>query len=61
VKTDMARALWAENETAMAKMMPLQRLGEPDDIANAAMFLASDAASWITGTTLVVDGGALLR
>ena len=42
-------------------MMPLQRLGEPDDIANAAMFLASDAASWITGTTLVVDGGALLR
>ena len=40
---------------------PLGRLGEPEDIANAAVFLASDAASWITGQTLVVDGGALIR
>jgi NAD(P)-dependent dehydrogenase (short-subunit alcohol dehydrogenase family) len=40
--------------------MPLRRLGEPDDIANAALFLVSDMASWITGQTLVVDGGALL-
>jgi NAD(P)-dependent dehydrogenase (short-subunit alcohol dehydrogenase family) len=61
VKTDMARALWEENEDEVAAMMPLQRLGEPGDIADAALFLASDAASWITGTTLVVDGGALLR
>ncbi len=61
VKTDMARALWEPNEEAMARHMPVGRLGEPSDIANAAAFLCSDAASWITGTTLVVDGGATLR
>ena len=61
VKTDMARALWEPNEEAMARHMPVGRLGVPDDIANAAVFLCSDAASWITGTTLVIDGGALLR
>ena len=61
VKTDMARALWEPNEDAMAAHVPLQRLGEPVDIAEAAVFLCSDAASWITGTTLVVDGGMLLR
>ncbi|OWY59845.1 3-oxoacyl-ACP reductase, partial [cyanobacterium TDX16] len=37
------------------------RLGEPDDIASAAVFLASTAASWITGHTMVVDGGMLVR
>jgi len=61
VKTDMARALWEPNEEAIAKVMPLRRLGEPADIAHAATFLASDHASWITGTTTVVDGGALLH
>jgi NAD(P)-dependent dehydrogenase (short-subunit alcohol dehydrogenase family) len=60
VKTDMARALWEPNEAAIAKRLPLKRLGEPNDIANGALFLASDAASWITGQTLVIDGGALL-
>lgn len=60
VKTDMARALWESNEAAVAQLVPLQRLGEPSDIAHAALFLASDAASWITGTTTVVDGGMLL-
>lgn len=60
VKTDMARALWEPNEEAIARRLPMKRLGVPDDIANAAVFLASDAASWITGTTTVVDGGALL-
>ena len=44
----------------MAASTPLGRLGEPDDIAKAALFLCSDAASWMTGTTTVVDGGALL-
>jgi NAD(P)-dependent dehydrogenase (short-subunit alcohol dehydrogenase family) len=61
VKTDMARALWEPNEEAIGRSIPLQRLGEPQDIANAALFLASDLASWVTGQTLVVDGGALLR
>jgi len=61
VKTDMARALWEPNEEAIARRVPLRRLGMPDDIANAALFLASDLSSWITGQTLVVDGGSLLH
>lgn len=61
VKTDFARALWEPNEAAISKGMPLRRLGEPEDIGAAALFLTSDAASWITGHTLVVDGGALIR
>jgi NAD(P)-dependent dehydrogenase (short-subunit alcohol dehydrogenase family) len=60
VKTDFARALWEPAEDAVAKRMPLRRLGVPEDIAGGALFLASDAASWITGVTLVIDGGALL-
>ena len=60
VKTDFARALWEPAEEAVAATMPLHRLGEPEDIAGAAVFLASDLASWITGETIVVDGGALV-
>ncbi len=60
VKTHLARALWEGAEAAIAARLPLGRLGEPDDIATAALFLASDAASWITGHTLVVDGGAMV-
>jgi NAD(P)-dependent dehydrogenase (short-subunit alcohol dehydrogenase family) len=58
VKTDMARVLWEPNEEAMARSHPLGRLGVPDDIATASLFLVSDAASWLTGETLLVDGGA---
>jgi len=60
VKTDFARALWEPAEDAVAAQLPLHRLGVPQDIGEAALFLASDLASWITGHTLVVDGGALL-
>jgi NAD(P)-dependent dehydrogenase (short-subunit alcohol dehydrogenase family) len=59
VKTHLARALWeGPGEERVAAHIPLRRLGLPDDIASAALFLASDAASWITGQTLVVDGGS---
>jgi NAD(P)-dependent dehydrogenase (short-subunit alcohol dehydrogenase family) len=60
VKTDMARALWEQHEDRIAERMPAGRLGEPDDIAGAVLFLASPLASWITGHTLVVDGGAMV-
>ena len=60
VKTDMARALWEQHGDAFAAHLPLRRLGEPEDIARAIVFLVSDAASWITGHTLVIDGGAMV-
>ena len=60
VKTDFARALWERAGDHVAARLPLRRLGEPDDVAKAALFLASDAASWLTGHVLVVDGGALV-
>jgi NAD(P)-dependent dehydrogenase (short-subunit alcohol dehydrogenase family) len=59
VRTDLARALWEQHGDVVAERLPLKRLGEPDDIARAAVFLLSDAAAWITGHTLVIDGGAL--
>ncbi len=58
VKTAFARALWEGREEQIASHIPLRRIGDPDDVAAAALFLCSDAASWITGQTLVVDGGA---
>ena len=61
VKTDFASVLVANFGERLAASMPLGRLGEPQDIANMATFLASDLASWITGETYVVDGGAGVR
>jgi NAD(P)-dependent dehydrogenase (short-subunit alcohol dehydrogenase family) len=57
VRTALAEALWKEQEDAVALTTPLGRIGEPADVASAVAFLASDAASWITGETLVMDGG----
>jgi NAD(P)-dependent dehydrogenase (short-subunit alcohol dehydrogenase family) len=62
VRTDFARALWenpAIYERAVANY-PLRRIGEPDDIAGAAVFLASSAGAFTTGQTIVIDGGATI-
>jgi NAD(P)-dependent dehydrogenase (short-subunit alcohol dehydrogenase family) len=59
IKTEFARALW-EDETLVARRLeatPLRRLGEPEDIAGVALLLASPAGRYITGQTIVVDGG----
>lgn len=58
VKTDFAAVLVDNFGDTLAARLPTKRLGEPQDIANLAVFLASDAASWITGETYVIDGGA---
>ncbi len=52
---------WPEGVQAWMSNVPLQRLGQPQDIADACLFLASSAASWITGANLVVDGGISAR
>lgn len=57
VRTRLAEALWQEHEAQVAAATPLGRIGEPADVAGAVLFLVSDLASWITGETLVVDGG----
>jgi 3-oxoacyl-[acyl-carrier protein] reductase len=60
VKTTFAKALYEGREDDVAQAYPLKRLGVPEDTAKAAAFLLSDDASWITGETLVVDGGVTL-
>ena len=61
VKTDFAKALW-DNPEILRKTVqhtPLHRIGEPDEIAGAAVFLAAPAGSFVTGQTIVIDGGRL--
>ncbi|MEU2685895.1 SDR family oxidoreductase [Streptomyces hygroscopicus] len=60
VKTKFATALYEGREEEAAAAYPLKRLGVPEDIGGAAAFLTSDQAAWVTGQTLVVDGGILL-
>jgi NAD(P)-dependent dehydrogenase (short-subunit alcohol dehydrogenase family) len=59
VKTDFAKALYEDPKIERQRIAatPLRRLGEPEDVAGAAVFLCSRAGSWITGQTLVIDGG----
>ncbi|MGC5364804.1 SDR family oxidoreductase [Streptomyces sp. DT24] len=61
VKTRFAQALYEGREAEAASAYPLGRLGVPEDIAGAAAFLTSDQAAWVTGQTLVVDGGIFLN
>jgi NAD(P)-dependent dehydrogenase (short-subunit alcohol dehydrogenase family) len=60
IKTDFAKALWENPETLKRSLTgtPLKRIGEPEEIAGAAVYLASKAGSYMTGQMLVVDGGA---
>jgi len=60
VKTRFARALYEDENAGLAALYPLRRLGEPEDTAALAAFLLSDEASWITGQTIVADGGITL-
>ena len=59
VKTRFAEALYAHGEEEVASRYPMKRLGTPEDVAALVGFLVSDAASWITGETVRVDGGTL--
>lgn len=61
IKTAMTQAMPKEVLEAMASKVPLQRMGEVDDIANACMFLSSEQASYINGTVISVDGGLVIN
>jgi NAD(P)-dependent dehydrogenase (short-subunit alcohol dehydrogenase family) len=60
VKTKFAAALYEGREEEASASYPLKRLGVPEDIAGAVAFLLSDDAAWITGQTMVIDGGITL-
>ena len=62
VRTDFAKALWENKETyeQVVKAYPLRRIGEPDEIAGAAVFLAAPSGSFMTGQTIVIDGGGIV-
>jgi NAD(P)-dependent dehydrogenase (short-subunit alcohol dehydrogenase family) len=62
IKTDFAKALWDDPATLerATKGVPLRRIGEPDEVAGAAVYLASKAGTFMTGQALVVDGGATI-
>ncbi len=59
IKTRLSALLWQSDPEGTARRHPMQRLGEPEDVAKAVAFLCSEEASWITGVILPVDGGML--
>ena len=61
VRTEMARFMWETAGPSIAAGLPMGRIGEPQDIARAVVWLASQEAAWITGAELVVDGGTRVR
>ena len=61
IQTDLTDALSADQRAALVEQVPLQRLGEPGDIASAVLFLASSAGSYITGATLHINGGMYMN
>ncbi|HVO07304.1 MAG TPA: SDR family oxidoreductase, partial [Burkholderiaceae bacterium] len=62
IKTDFAKALWEDAQLLKQRnaATPLRRIGEPDEIAGAAVFLSSPASSFMTGQSLVIDGGVTI-
>ena len=62
IRTDFAKALWENPDTlkAVTRSTPMKRIGEPHEIAGAAVFLASPASTYITGQTIVIDGGSTI-
>jgi 3-oxoacyl-[acyl-carrier protein] reductase len=60
IETDMTAAMTPEARAALTSQIPLERLGQPSDIASVVAFLASDLASYITGQVIVVDGGMVM-
>jgi 3-oxoacyl-[acyl-carrier protein] reductase len=60
IETDMTGAMTPEARAGLAGQIPLERLGRPQDIAGVVAFLASEHAAYITGQTLVVDGGMVM-
>jgi glucose 1-dehydrogenase len=62
IKTNINRQAWEspQAEAALLKLIPYKRLGEPEDVGEAAVWLASDASDYVVGTTLFIDGGMSL-
>jgi len=61
INTDMTKVLSDQVKAEMLKQVPLERMGEPEDIANACLFLASEMSAYITGHVLAVNGGMLMQ
>ena len=62
VKTDLSRFLWeGDKGDEVAELYPLKRLGEVEDVAEAAVWLATDSGRWITGQAIVLDGGGMVK